>query len=329
MSFIGFKRDCITVIDNAGTRSLTGEPIWVVECNCGNQFESDLLNKRVRDCGCSCNFERRFVTLHEASRRYRHTYRLTEKWKVVYRALRERIRKRYREHEDYRKRCIEQDRKRRAANPEIRERDRKRHRANTELRRARRIELGIQSSRHVWLDREAYKKHRREYNRLWLRRRVTKTRGETEYVDHRKVKCPRRKDLTGRKIGRLTVIDYAGGNRWNVVCSCGKAYTVTTQSLNKNVVDRKCFDCYIKRPKHIEESIQREREYAREYYHEKIKQLSGQDKQSYMERRREKSRQYYQKNKQARNEKQRQRYQENKQAYNEKRYNQVATVTKS
>lgn len=43
----------------------------------------------------------------------------------------------------------------------------------------------------------------------------------------------KRIDLTGRKIGRLTVISYSGNNKWFCECECGNARDVNGESLRK------------------------------------------------------------------------------------------------
>lgn len=46
-------------------------------------------------------------------------------------------------------------------------------------------------------------------------------------------------DLTGKKFGELTVINYAGNLRWNCLCSCGNRVSILAQNL-KNGRSRSC-----------------------------------------------------------------------------------------
>lgn len=39
-------------------------------------------------------------------------------------------------------------------------------------------------------------------------------------------------DLTGRQFGRLTVLKYLGGSKWDCLCSCGAHKSAKTYSLN-------------------------------------------------------------------------------------------------
>lgn len=55
-------------------------------------------------------------------------------------------------------------------------------------------------------------------------------------------------DLSGRKVGRFTVIHYLGagssGARWLVRCSCNRYETRTTKTIKKaKDPDDKCFQC--------------------------------------------------------------------------------------
>lgn len=49
--------------------------------------------------------------------------------------------------------------------------------------------------------------------------------------DIRRARGPR-KDLAGRKIGRWTVLSYAGDSRWNCRCECGAEKTISTRHLS-------------------------------------------------------------------------------------------------
>ena len=41
-------------------------------------------------------------------------------------------------------------------------------------------------------------------------------------------------DLTGQRFGRLTVLSYAGNQKWNCKCDCGKETVVFTSNLTRN-----------------------------------------------------------------------------------------------
>lgn len=43
------------------------------------------------------------------------------------------------------------------------------------------------------------------------------------------------KDLTGQRFGKLTVVSYAGNQRWNCVCDCGNTKNVHLKNLGRNV----------------------------------------------------------------------------------------------
>ena len=51
-------------------------------------------------------------------------------------------------------------------------------------------------------------------------------------------------DLTGQRFGMLTVIDYAGGGRWNCVCDCGNKKAVLTGALKTG--NAKSCGCYVR-----------------------------------------------------------------------------------
>lgn len=42
-----------------------------------------------------------------------------------------------------------------------------------------------------------------------------------------------RKDLTGSRYGRLSVVSWAGNSRWNCLCDCGNETKVLTANLNR------------------------------------------------------------------------------------------------
>jgi hypothetical protein len=44
-------------------------------------------------------------------------------------------------------------------------------------------------------------------------------------------KMPQRENIAGKKFGRLTALNYAGGLKWNCVCECGALTTVWTNAL--------------------------------------------------------------------------------------------------
>lgn len=56
--------------------------------------------------------------------------------------------------------------------------------------------------------------------------------GETKSCGCEHYKSAPRKDLTGLKFGRLTVLSYAGKSYWNCRCECGKLCSVLTYSLH-------------------------------------------------------------------------------------------------
>lgn len=45
----------------------------------------------------------------------------------------------------------------------------------------------------------------------------------------------KRKDWTGSRQGRLTVVGYAGGGRWTCECDCGTVFETSAQSLRQDI----------------------------------------------------------------------------------------------
>lgn len=43
---------------------------------------------------------------------------------------------------------------------------------------------------------------------------------------------PPKKDITGKRFGRLTVVSYLGNSKWRCICDCGNATDVKTSNLN-------------------------------------------------------------------------------------------------
>lgn len=260
--FIGLNRDSIEVIDHAGVRPLTQDHIWVVRCNCGNEFESDLKNYKIRDCGCGCDLERRLLRKLERCKlenaRQRITYKRRYREDSIYREKRKkRCRRWYETHkEEYHKLYTSAAYKERMRERYASTVYKERKRAYRERHYKRYASLTYEEKRRKQQATLAYRERNPKIQQKIRDRRKVRSRESYQQkkpplenidpsVDRRTLKRPRskNKELSGRRQGKLTILDYVGGNRWNVKCDCGKAYTLRGIKLKTAM---RCVDCYKK-----------------------------------------------------------------------------------